>query len=413
MKRAVIANFYPIWPPIGGGQRRIFFLARELSKSFDVDIITPDWGGVSKTTTFSPHLREIRVGVEAQFHRRASEVLASSKVLSDVAYVMHWDECVLYNEVLTKVLVSADVAATAHPYSIYPLLRGRGERDMPIIFDSQNVELKQKSSVLEPDSKLLEVVRGVETAALKSSDHVIACSRNDALDFEKEYGIDASTVTIIENGVDALGVPVVPEPVLDDMREKLGLTSRLVAVFAGSYHHPNFQAAERILDIAERVPGIQFVLMGGVCNHEAVKKNVLRNVLALGEVDESTKWMLFRLADIGLNPMELGSGTNIKMFEYAAAGLVVLSSPFGARGIELEPVREFMVCEIEDMASRLKSLTVNDRADLQAIGDAARRKVTEVADWSAIGKRYVDCFETVLTEFHAKQALKALESAQS
>ena len=403
MKRVVIANFYPIWPPIGGGQRRIFFLARELSKKFDVDIVTPNWGGLDQTTTFSPQLREIRVGVETQFQTLASQISTKSKMVLDVAYTMYWEECRLYNQVLTKLIASADVAATAHPYSIYPLLHCRGDREIPIIFDSQNVELKQKSSVLEPDSELLEVVRGVETAALKSSDHVIACSRNDALDFEKDYGIDASGVTIIENGVDALGVPVVPEDVLDDMRKKLGLTSRLVAVFGGSFHHPNLRAAERILNIAKQVPEIQFVLMGGVCNHTPVKKNTLQNVLAVGEVDDSTKWMLFRLADIGLNPMELGSGTNIKMFEYAAAGLVALSSPFGARGIELEPEHEFMVCKIEDMASKLAKLTVNDRPVLEAIGGAARRKITEIADWTAIGKRYIECFETVVAKFQAKR----------
>ena len=50
-------------------------------------------------------------------------------------------------------------------------------------------------------------------------------------------------------------------------------------------------------------------------------------------MDENTKWLLFNIGDFGLNPMEQGSGSNIKIFEYAAAGLVIVSTPFGVRGV--------------------------------------------------------------------------------
>ncbi len=42
---------------------------------------------------------------------------------------------------------------------------------------------------------------------------------------------------------------------------------------------------------------------------------------------------LFRAADVGLNPMLRGSGTNLKMLDYAAHGALVLSTEVGARGL--------------------------------------------------------------------------------
>lgn len=395
MKRIVIANFYSTWPAVGGGQRRIFYLARELSKQFDVELIVPDRNGRNETVVFGPNLREIRVAVEGRFRELEIKLDAEVQMAADVAYALHWDECALYNEVLAKRLAVSDACVTAHPYSIYALLQARGDTGIPIVFDSQNVELQQKSSVLERFPHLLEAVRDVEETALLKSQHAIACTPNDATTFAKEYGVDADQITIIENGVDALGVPHVPEDALTQIRTRLGLKDQLTAVFGGSFHHPNFSAADRILDFAKQIPDMQFIVLGGVCNYGPLRDTTLENVIRLGEVDETTKWMAFRVADIGLNPMDLGSGSNIKMFEYAAAELAVVSSPFGARGLGLKEESEFIVCALDEMRETLSALTIEDRARLADIGVAARQSVTRTADWSVIGKRYSACFSAL------------------
>lgn len=395
MKRIAIVNFYPTWPVEGGGQRRIFFLARELSKQFEVELIVPDRGGRNDTVTFGPNLREIRVAVEERFRDLEFKLNAEVQMASDVAYALYWSECAVYNEVLANRLAISDACVTAHPYSIYALLQARGDASIPIVFDSQNVELQQKASVLERFPHLLKVVRDVEETALLKSQHVIACTPNDANAFADEYGLDAGQITIIENGVDALGVPHVPENALTQLRARLGLKDKLSAVFGGSSHHPNFSAVERILDFAKHIPEMQFIVLGGVCNYGPLKDSTLSNIVRLGEVDETTKWMVFRVADIGLNPMDRGSGSNIKMFEYAAAGLAVVSSPFGARGVALKKESEFIVCTLDEMREMLGGLTVQDRARLSEMGAAARQRITKIADWSVIGTRYRACFSTL------------------
>lgn len=396
MKRAVIANFYPVWPPVGGGQRRIFFLARELARAFDVDIVTPCWEGRNTTTTFGPRLREIRVAVDDRFNTLQRRITTAVPMTSDIAYALHWDACTLYNEVLASRLAAAAVAVTAHPYSIYPLLSCRGRTDLPIIFDSQNVELRQKRFVADQSDHLFSVVRDVETTAITEAARVIACSHSDAAEFASEYDISADEITVIENGVDALGVPSVPEAALASLRTQLGLADRLSCVFGGSFHQPNFRAVQRIMEMAAAVPGMQFLILGTVCRNKELHNAPPANVALLGEVDESTKWLAFQTADIGLNPMEEGSGTNIKMFEYAAAGLTVLSSPFGARGIALVPSDDFMLVDNDLMADALAGLSVTDRPRLQAMGARARAEVIRTADWSIIGRKYCSFFESVV-----------------
>ncbi len=42
-------------------------------------------------------------------------------------------------------------------------------------------------------------------------------------------------------------------------------------------------------------------------------------------------------ASVAVNPMVSGSGTNLKIVEYLAAGVPVVSTPFGMRGLDLRP----------------------------------------------------------------------------
>ncbi len=58
------------------------------------------------------------------------------------------------------------------------------------------------------------------------------------------------------------------------------------------------------------------------------------NVELLGVIDEKRLYSVLRAADIALNPVEIGSGTNLKLVQYMAAGLAVISTETGVRGIE-------------------------------------------------------------------------------
>jgi glycosyltransferase involved in cell wall biosynthesis len=55
-------------------------------------------------------------------------------------------------------------------------------------------------------------------------------------------------------------------------------------------------------------------------------------VLALGVVDRLRP--LLAAADVAVNPIGSGSGSNVKLAEYLAAGLPVVTTPVGLRGYE-------------------------------------------------------------------------------
>jgi glycosyltransferase involved in cell wall biosynthesis len=395
-KKIVIANFYPVWPAMGGGQRRIFFLAKELAKAFSVEIVTLERSGLNRTLTFSPTLREIRVAAGPEFLERERSVQHQVNMAADLAYTLHWDKCKLYQTTLSERIKSASAVVSAHPYSTYALLSATAENSRPFVFDSQNVEQLQKEPVLRGHPDYLEEIKKIEKASIDHARVTIACSHADAQGFAKLYGADESAIKIIENGVDALGVPKITPAQRKRIRKQLNIDDRLVAVFGGSFHFPNFRAADRLLELAAALPNVVFLVLGSVCNYERLAESQLDNMVKLGEVDESTKWMAFNIADVGLNPMEIGSGTNVKIFEYAAAGLAIVSTPFGARGVPFAPGKAFVSAEIDDFASAIEDLSRDRNERMTTMGALARESVLKHADWTVIGKKYQKTFSDLL-----------------
>src|SRR5690606_3517555 len=107
-----------------------------------------------------------------------------------------------------------------------------------------------------------------------------------------------------------------------------------LAVFFGSWHPPNLDAAELVIEIAPEVPHVLFLLCGRHGEHFAGRTTPL-NVVFPGSISERAKSALLDSADVALNPMRTGSGTNLKLIEYLTAGVPVVSTPFGARGVDV------------------------------------------------------------------------------
>ena len=79
----------------------------------------------------------------------------------------------------------------------------------------------------------------------------------------------------------------------------------------------------------------------------------------MGRISDEEKLQLLQAADVALNPMFSGSGTNIKMFDFMAAGLPVISTMTGARGICDTTTRGIVVCEPNSLTGELARLLDN------------------------------------------------------
>ena len=388
-KRLVVASTYPVYPPRGGGQMRIYHLYRKLTRAFDVELVTlAPHSEHAQRREIAPGLWEHRIP-KSRKHQDAETEMSHTVdwvPVTDIAMIRLFGLSPVYLETLEKAAKTADVLATAQPYT-FPALRAVS--DKALWYDSQNIEWSLKRDML-PDNtagrELVELTREIETQCCQYSEWVLACSPDDAEAIRGDFGVSAEKILLVPNGTDLDSISYVPPVMREKERQRLGVDGCTIAVFIGSCHGPNIDAVNFIIDIAPELPDVIFLILGNV-ELKFRDQSIPKNIRFLGAVDDHTMDTVMSVADVALNPMGSGSGTNIKMLDYFAFGVPVVSTQTGVRGIAAEPERHLLVGEPEDFPGLIKQIAREDSTQRSARVIAARQLVEERYDWSVIAER--------------------------
>src|SRR5262249_45887070 len=151
-----------------------------------------------------------------------------------------------------------------------------------------------------------------------------------------------------------------------------------IAVFLASAHPPNVEAAQVIVDLAPRLPRVAFLLAG---SHTARLSPVtVSNVACLGHLDDAALASLLSVADVALNPMGSGAGTTLKVATYLAAGLPLVTTPFGARGYGIGDGEHALLAPLERFREGILGV-LEDPALADRLASAGRRLAEERFDW--------------------------------
>jgi glycosyltransferase involved in cell wall biosynthesis len=338
--RVTVVDMQPITPAVGGGRQRLLGLYHALGPDIDCTYVgTYDWPGESyRDQQITPGLREILVPLSDEHHAAAAALSKEigGRTVIDIAFA---DQAYLspdYLRVAREHTADADVVIFSHPWCFAPLTDALRPEQL-IVYDSQNVEALLRTSLLDDlqaAAPLLGRVAELEQELCRRADLILACSDEDIDLFERIFNADPAKLHIVPNGAFVERFPEVGQVERMALRKKLGLpVGRAIAIFLGSMYGPNTDAACFIAqDMAPACPGMLFVIAGGVGDALAGIP-LTDNLLVTGRVDDSQRDDLLLAADLALNPVAAGSGTNIKMFDYMAAGLPVLTTDIGARGI--------------------------------------------------------------------------------
>ncbi|MCC7077605.1 MAG: glycosyltransferase [Acidimicrobiia bacterium] len=390
--KVVVPSTFRIWPPAGGGQIRCLSLYGGMLESFDVEVVSMD----------NPHAPATRVVygpgfvesvVPRTWRHEELDVEWSERAGIPVTDIMAAElvaETPAYRQALADALADADHVVLAHPY-LEPLVHALAPSGVPVVYDAHNAELRLKAEILPNGpvrDELLDRVRRIEGDAVSRSALTTTTSGLDADHLVADYGADPARIRVVPNGVDTRAIHFVTG---DDRRRRgerwltrfpSGSAAHL-AVFLGSWHKPNLDAAQDIIEAAAEVPDTMFLLVGSHGLHFRGRA-LPGNVLLAGTVDPIVKNGILSAADVGLNPMQSGSGTNLKILEYFAAGVPVLATGIGARGIPAEPGVHYRRVE-GDLAGSIRAFLEDPDRDRTV--EAARRLVEESFDWRILGRR--------------------------
>jgi glycosyltransferase involved in cell wall biosynthesis len=240
---------------------------------------------------------------------------------------------------------------------------------------------------VDPASAVARVAR-TEGALMRAATRVLAASADDAERFAALYGRAGASIEHAPNGTSLPEDPWLDPTRRARLKATLGFDGRPVALFVGSNHRPNQDAVDLVLDTARVRSDWSFWLVGSICDYRRFR-NLPANVYSIGLVSEAELTTLLRAADAGLNPMLRGSGTNLKMLDYAAHGALVLSTEIGARGLGFAPDTHYVSFPPGELARTLDSLRPELPSPRIAVRTAARTHVEQHFSWGAIADRIV------------------------
>ncbi len=397
---------YPVHPPRSGGQRRVAAIYAQLSRVYDVWILSLNREQAKPTTIrINPWLHEIIIP-PSQAHLNAQWQLEKEAgvAVSDAAIPLLLRLTPQYLATLDYFTRCSDIIVSCQPY-FHPFIRP-GKSTRCVVHDSQNFEWELKFPGLAHTAtgrKLLKQVRKCESEAVRKSDILFVTSKKEGEQLCGQYGRTTGNVFPAPNGVDTGEVCPAQEAERKNAREKFGVGDRTVALFIGAWHLPNLEAFRFILDtVAPRMKHIVFLVIGSVQAQYAARIGALPaldNLLLLGEVDEETRLQALAAADIALNPMFSGSGTNLKALEYCAAGLCVVSTPLGIRGLKLRHGETVILADQKNFCEKLHWIS-QDAALRRKIGANARRVMETEYSWSHIAEDMIQAIEKSLPQDH-------------
>ena len=395
--RVAVIDMQPIAPPVGGGRLRLLGLYHHLGAAADCTYVgTYDWPGEPyRSHKLSETLREINVPLSDAHHAAAAGLAsqAGGKIVIDLAFSGQAHLSPDYLDAVRQQLAVADVVIFSHPWA-YPLVRDRLRPDQVLIYDAHNVEGFLRAQLLSADNPveadLLRRVVQTENDMGWAADWILACSQEDLLRFHRLYGFPLDKMRVVPNGVMAFRDSVPTRASRIAARQTLNIDpAAYVAIFIGSPYGPNVQAARFIVQqLAPVMPHVTFVIAGGVGRG---MKSSLANVRITGHLDEAEKTRWLCACDIAVNPMMSGSGTNIKMFDFMAMGLPVVTTAIGARGIEPGGRHAMRVTEPTAPAFALAIDRLRDTELRDLMGWKARQCVEDDYAWERISAQ-LGCF---------------------
>lgn len=380
--------FFPAFvPPSNGGQSRLFNFYRALSRWHQIILLTSTHLGVQEEVIqHGLNFVERRIPKDNYFAQKWVELeqYSGGGDLSGPTIAACGSLPTIFYQAYLEEYEKADAIIFDDPFTAqYDLLVGADKK--PRIYNSYNCEtlLYRQIHTGKKSKPIHDLVRAAEQSILENADLVLYCNEGD---------LEAFRLLAPAAGFDALYAPNGMNPIAATKAVSDQNGSKLIAVFMGSGHPPNVQAAEVILHaIAPACPDTLFHIIGSCLPEGVYPSNVTRH----GVVDDFTKARLLSQADIALNPMAAGSGSNVKVLEYFAHGIPVLSTSFGMRGIRAQAGTHYLEVSLDNFSQALDQ-AIRSRSAIAAIGEAGKALALERYTWDAIARSVAHRLEALV-----------------
>ena len=234
---------------------------------------------------------------------------------------------------VTRRRLSAVYASSPHLFGGCAGLAAARVRRVPFILEVRDLwpESIVAAGMLRSGSVVHRALVRIEHALYQAAERIIVVTEG----WEQHLtsmGVPGNKVLVVPNGVEVGDHPVTLEK--DALRAAIGLPlGKLVAVYTGAHGKAN--GLDQLIDTAEALPDVEFLLVGAGQEkaglQAAVARRRLRNVTFRDPVPKAELTSLLKGCDIGVHvlaPWDLltkGLSPN-KVFDYLGCGLPLASN---------------------------------------------------------------------------------------
>lgn len=274
------------------------------------------------------------------------------------------------------------------PIFAYPFILMKELFGCQLLIVEHNIEYYRLASQYDLSQEARVFIKDTELFCCEKSDLIITVSENDR-NILIQDGIPEHKIHYIPHGVDLESFDNLEDQV--NVREQYSLSpEQPILVYHGTYlYPPNVESiqilSEKILPIINKKGVYPKVLAIGA--HPPKNLRFHKDIVFTGAVKCVAPWI--EAADIAVVPLVQGGGTRMKVLDYFAARLPVVSTSKGVEGIPVMNNKEVIICDNwESFADSVIDL-INNPDKRERMGSQGRLFV-ERLDWRIIGTQYYD-----------------------
>ncbi len=370
-KKVLLLSGFRIFPSNTGGHVHSSGIARSLARlGFPVTIysLAGRQGDYSVSTLFKPSYRieQIEPNLVEETNLGLGYGILQT-LMRRLDYPRAWQHWLLRKGFvptrLKRALEDAEIIVSDMPWC--PKVPGPWA-SKPWFMVSHNLEYRLLEQASGKHQSYAAWMERIEAAAPASYTDIFPCAESDLAFFRAHDSQSALRLPMIRCGVDPDAYRTAPGT-RERIRGELGLSDNdYLVVFSGSRYAPNVEALAALRDYCRaeqdflKNARVFFLALGSMAETPS-RDGAL---IVTGRVPDVNPY--FAAADAGLNPITRGSGANVKLFEYLATRLPVISTAFGVRGTDLLPERDYLNYEGAALGAALRTLIATSKTDWRA-----------------------------------------------
>lgn len=281
---------------------------------------------------------------------------------------------------------SWDVVQIEHSYGFEPFARALARRRQAFVLTEHNVESSLGAATYgkwplwaRPLARY-DQWRAVrwERRVLSSADAIVAVTEDDARALSHISG--GRPTFVVGNGVDTQAFASVQPD-----------ASACTVLFVGNFEYaPNVDAVQWLLgEIMPRLwrllPQARLIVCGHALPAAWRERWPEARVDWRGYVDHLPT--VQAQASVFVAPLRFGGGSKLKVLEAMAAGLPLVSTREGLSGLQAQDGVHALVADTAEAQAHALAAVLTDPVRANALGEAARRRVSEGFDWEASARQ--------------------------